>query len=68
MSDKRYLTPAELSERFEKRISPRTLSNWRCAGTGPKFVKLGGRILYPLEQVEEWERGRTVESTADYAR
>lgn len=62
----RYLTPTELSDRYHGRISPRTLSNWRCAGTGPKFVKLGGRILYPVAEVEAWEARRTAESTAAY--
>ena len=62
----RYLTPAELSARFERKISPRTLSNWRCAGTGPRFVKVGGRILYPVDEVEAWEKRRTASSTSDY--
>lgn len=65
--DKEYLTPEELSARFRGRIAVRTLSNWRCLGTGPKFVKLGGRILYPLAEVEAWEARRTAGSTAEYA-
>lgn len=23
-----------------------TLANWRCAGRGPRYIKLGGKILY----------------------
>lgn len=62
----RYLTPEELSARFRDRISVRTLANWRCLGLGPKFVKVGGRILYPADQVTAWEQARTAESTSGY--
>lgn len=65
---RKYLTPAEVSERFGNRISVRTLANWRYLGTGPKFTRLGGRILYPMETLDEWERNRTVESTSEYRR
>lgn len=61
----KYLTPKEVSKRFRE-ISTRTLSNWRCLGTGPKYTKIGGRILYPLDELEAWERGRTVNSTSSY--
>ena len=62
----KFLTAQELSDRYGGRISPRTLSNWRWAGTGPAFVKAGGKILYRLEAIEEWERKRTVSSTSQY--
>lgn len=64
----KYLTPAEMAERYAGKITVGTLANWRSQGVGPKFSKIGGRILYPLAAVEEWEAGRTVTSTADYAR
>ncbi len=63
-----YLTPDELSGRWKGRISVRTLSNWRSAGTGPKYTKTGGRILYPLREVQAWETRRTAVSTSDYCR
>jgi len=63
-----YLTPQELSERYRGEITVRTLANWRCLGVGPKFTKVGGRILYPLSEVIWWERSRTVGSTSSYAR
>ncbi|ATI15727.1 hypothetical protein [Bordetella phage vB_BbrM_PHB04] len=65
---RKYFTPAEVSDRFGGRISVRTLANWRYLGTGPKFSRLGGRILYPVEALDEWERTRTVESTSEYRR
>lgn len=61
-----YLTPAQLSDRFGGRITVRTLANWRWSGSGPKFTRIGGRILYPRKDLEEWEERRTVEHTSQY--
>ncbi len=66
--DAKYLTAQELSDRYRGEISVRTLANWRCLGVGPKYTKVGGRILYPLAEVTSWERSRTVGSTSSYAR
>lgn len=68
MTDTLYLTPGELHVRLKRSISVRTLANWRCLGVGPKFTRAGGRILYPLAEVEKWEAQQTVESTAKYSR
>ncbi|WP_211232363.1 helix-turn-helix transcriptional regulator [Pseudomonas cremoricolorata] len=62
------LRPHELVERWNGAVSVRTLANWRSQGTGPKFVKLGGRIVYRLEDVIEWEMKHTKISTSDYVR
>ena len=61
-----YLTPDELAARYRNKISVRTLANWRSRGDGPKFLRTGGRILYPLAHVLAWEDQRTVESTNQY--
>jgi hypothetical protein len=37
------------------RVSPRTLERWRYVGTGPRY--LGGRVVYRLSDIEEYERG-----------
>jgi hypothetical protein len=36
-------------------ISPRTLERWRCLNQGPRYLKLGGRVAYRLEDVEAYE-------------
>lgn len=64
--DKRFIAAQELVERWRGAVTTRTLSNWRWAGKGPRFVRLGGRILYELEEVEAWEKRRSVQSTAEY--
>jgi hypothetical protein len=61
MSDRvQYLSPPELSDRWEGRITVKTLANWRSpeARKAPPFRKFGNRILYPLPEVEAWERSQ----------
>lgn len=53
-----YMTPSELADRWRSRVNVRTLANWRSSEQGPRFVKIGGRVLYPLESVEEYENKR----------
>ena len=67
MTQKKFLTPKELSDRWGSRISPRTLANWRCAGTSPPYVKVNGAVLYPLQKLEDWEAGHTVTGTYQYS-
>lgn len=55
-----YLTPAELVERYRGTITIRTLANWRSTGEGPRYTKIGGRVLYPLDAVKDWEQSRTL--------
>lgn len=52
----KYLKPDELVARWGGAISRETLANWRAQGRGPGFVKLGGRVVYPLARVEEYEQ------------
>ena len=35
-------------------ISPRTLEKYRCHGNGPTFRKLGGRVVYRVEDLQAW--------------
>jgi hypothetical protein len=41
------------------------LANWRCAGKGPKFVKLGGRVKYRKSDVVEFIDASVRRSTCD---
>jgi hypothetical protein len=49
-----HLSQTDLANRW--RMSPRTLERWRFTGEGPQFVKLGGRVLYRLEDIEAFEQ------------
>ncbi|MBN7484535.1 helix-turn-helix domain-containing protein [Mycobacteroides abscessus subsp. abscessus] len=63
-----YLTSSELAERLRR--SPRTLANWRTRGGGPRYMTLGARVMYRLDDVIEWEdsaRERDAELQAERA-
>ncbi len=47
------LNQIELAARWK--ISPRTLERWRWTGEGPRFMKLGGRVIYRIDDVEAFE-------------
>ena len=48
-----HINQVELSRRW--RLSPRTLERWRYKGTGPQFLKVGGRVVYRLTDIEAFE-------------
>jgi len=68
VNGKRYLTPKEVSARYGGTISVGTHANWRTAGISPPYIKLGGKIIYPEQELEEWERKRTSVGTFQYRR
>jgi predicted DNA-binding transcriptional regulator AlpA len=37
-------------------MSARTLQRWRQEDKGPAYLKLGGRVVYRLVDIETWER------------
>jgi hypothetical protein len=49
----RHLNQIELSRRWG--FSPRTLEGWRWFGKGPAFIKVGGKVLYRLDDIEAFE-------------
>lgn len=59
-----YLTPGEMVERYKRTITIRTLANWRSIGDGPRYTKIGGRVLYPVDGVKSWEAARTLGAPA----
>jgi hypothetical protein len=44
-----FFTPAELAACWH--LSEQTLANWRTAKKGPRFIRLGGDVRYPLAEV-----------------
>ena len=49
-----FLTSKEIADRW--RLSDRTLANWRSAGKGPPFIRVGSRVLYPVEGIHAYEK------------
>ena len=52
----RHLNQVELARRWS--LSPRTLERWRWEGRGPWYLKIGGRVVYRLSDIEAYEAGR----------
>jgi hypothetical protein len=36
-------------------VSPRTLEQWRWQGRGPRYLKIGGRVVYRQQDIEAFE-------------
>lgn len=53
-----YLTIPEVIQKFRGVISAETLAVWRHQKKGPPYVKIGSRVLYPDDKLEEWEKER----------
>jgi predicted DNA-binding transcriptional regulator AlpA len=46
-------------------LSARTLEKHRCYGTGPVYRKLGGRIVYAVDDLLSWADQGVRRSTSD---
>ena len=59
----KHLSQTLLAERWG--ISPKTLERWRWLGCGPRYIKIGGRVVYRLDEIEAYEKRQTRSSTAE---
>lgn len=46
-------------------LSGRTLEKHRTYGTGPRYSKLGGRVVYRVEDLQAWVDRGAKSSTSD---
>lgn len=37
-------------------IAPGTLANWRRQGRGPRFARVGRRVVYPIDELRRFLR------------
>ena len=51
--DLRHFNQVQLARRWS--LSPRTLERWRWLKQAPPYIKVGGRVLYRLEDIETFE-------------
>lgn len=65
-ADRQAINEVELANRWG--LSPKTLQRWRVAGVGPQFMRLGGRVLYRVADIEEYEERSLRVSTSESAR
>ncbi len=61
----KHLNQQDLAERWN--LSEKTLERWRSIGWGPCFLKIGGRVVYRLEDIEAYEREHIRASTSEPA-
>jgi hypothetical protein len=52
-----------LADRWD--LSEASLERWRTEGIGPVFLKLQGRVLYRVEDVESFEADSLRKSTSE---
>ena len=48
-------------------LQKNTLEIWRTKGIGPRFVKVGRRVMYRVSDVEAYLDANTCQSTSDKA-
>jgi hypothetical protein len=51
------MTPAEAAKRISacgRPITTKTMTNRRCLGIGPCFIRVCGRIFYPVKFIDAW--------------
>ena len=56
------LTPENLAQRWLVHVN--TLRYWRWNGTGPRFLKIGRRVLYRFEDIEQFEKNHLRQNTS----
>lgn len=61
IADLTHLTPKELAARW--RMAEGTLQNYRTQGKGPKFIRFGMRVLYPMAEVICFEAAHLKQNT-----
>lgn len=49
-----HLTQYQLCKRWE--VKKRTLERWRALRSGPPYIKVGARILYPIQEIIAFEQ------------
>jgi hypothetical protein len=68
-SDAEFLTVEELVARYKNTVSKKTLANWRHPDPekrkGPEYIKLGGKVLYPVIEILKWESKRTTKAARE---
>ncbi|ABC32347.1 conserved hypothetical protein [Hahella chejuensis KCTC 2396] len=59
----KHFSQRELAHRWG--VSEACLERWRTIGSGPVYLKLHGRVLYRIEDVEAFETESLRKSTSE---
>jgi hypothetical protein len=60
-----FITEKQLADRWN--ISVKAIQRWRVVGQGPKWMKFGSAVRYPLAEVEKVEAASIRSSTSQTA-
>lgn len=58
----KHLNQRQLADRWG--VSEATMERWRSEGIGPVYLKIQGRVLYRIEDIESYEAGCLRKSTS----
>ncbi|MFZ1180510.1 MAG: hypothetical protein WAN92_03160 [Herbaspirillum sp.] len=50
---KMMMNETELATRWN--LSPKTLQRWRSEGRGPRYMKMSKRVVYPIDEIFDFE-------------
>lgn len=65
---RKILSTDQASEYMGNFITPKTLVKWRAIpGKGPKFVKLGSRVGYLIDDLDKWIDANIKTSEDDFS-
>ncbi len=62
----KHLNQTDLADRWD--VAEATLERWRSDGIGPVYMKIQGRVLYRVEDIETFEADSLRQSTSDRVR
>lgn len=62
MDGEKYLNPEKTSRYIGAAVQ--TLARWRFEGEGPPFIRVGRKIMYAADDLDEWMAARRVSSTS----
>ncbi len=60
-SDERLLTVTQAAALMQ--MNPKTLTIWRSAGKGPKYLKCGRAVRYRMADLRAWQESVVVDPT-----
>ena len=63
---RRYLSSPQAAE--YSNLSESMLAKLRLSGAGPRYSKIGKRVLYEVSDLDAWIADRKHSSTSEYAR
>jgi hypothetical protein len=61
MTTRDHLTEKQVEDQYRPLFRLKTLQTWRALRQGPRFVRIGRRIFYPRQAIEDFIQASVVE-------